>query len=897
MGKSKKSTALALVAALTVTAAPLTPVQAATVTNLKKAAVTTKLTVGKGYKQKIAATSIPSKTKITYTSKNKKVATVNSKGTVKGVKVGTTTITVKLTYNKKSVTKKCKVTVKAAVKKVAVKKSSVSVKVGKTSQITTTVTPAKALQSVTYTSKNKKIATVTSKGKIKGIKAGTTTITVKAKDGSAKKATVKVTVTKDTPATAAPTVAATETPVPATIQTPGVTPTPTPLVTVGPKEDTPAPVATATPDTVPATAAPTVAPTVAPTETPLQIKTITKDDITDGKVKVEGTYDKVVIKNSVGNAEITLDSLTVKDTLTLEGGADYTVNVEEANIKNVEIAEVEAVPTVAPASVRKFDAAKKQPKLKLGKKTVIEAVKAAADVIITGEVTDAIESLTITKAAAIVIEIPVKVIGISAPKASLAVSSRAKVGTIRVEAAAQGAAVSVAGSVESIQTEAKETAVEVAKDAEVKEVQVTETAEGTALKVEGSVESIQTDAKETAVEVGKEATVKELQVTEAAESTKLTVEGNVDSIKTDAKSTAVEVAKDATIGSVETTGEGTSITGSGTVKEIDVKGNDTKIEGVTSGSVKVDESASGTTVGGKDVAGGTETTSSGSTSGGNGSAGGSTSGGNTSGGSSSGGGSGSSGGNSGSSGGSGSGIQTPTPQVTATTGTKTFKKEDAAPKFKVTYKNGQVSVYTFNKDDVEKYVLGNADGVGYTVEKYNETAGTAKTTSGTAKMKQGNKLTSATITVDEFTCDAQIKGIGTAEKTCEVEVTTTSSDVDSISFVTNYVKKIYEYNSQSVTLTADNTVYTITREQLKALYHANVSDTDKIEVEYTKTVGGTQTTTEKAELKKLSLSKGTFVLDGKITCEVYVDPTGNSGDAKAYVTASTNEKFATFKLN
>ena len=70
------------------------------------------------------------------------------------------------------------------------KKSSYTVKKGKKVTIKVTVTNANG-KKVTYKSANKKIATVTSKGVVKGIKKGKTTITVKC-NGVSKK--IKVTV-------------------------------------------------------------------------------------------------------------------------------------------------------------------------------------------------------------------------------------------------------------------------------------------------------------------------------------------------------------------------------------------------------------------------------------------------------------------------------------------------------------------------------------------------------------------------------------------------------------------------------------------------------------------------------------------------------------------------------
>lgn len=69
-----------------------------------------------------------------------------------------------------------------------VAKNALTVKKGKTTKIKATTTPA---AKVTYKSSNKKIATVTNKGVVKGVKKGKTTITVKANGKTVK---VKVTV-------------------------------------------------------------------------------------------------------------------------------------------------------------------------------------------------------------------------------------------------------------------------------------------------------------------------------------------------------------------------------------------------------------------------------------------------------------------------------------------------------------------------------------------------------------------------------------------------------------------------------------------------------------------------------------------------------------------------------
>lgn len=119
----------------------------------------------------IKATTNPAGKKVTWTSSNKKVATVDKNGKVTGIKTGTTTITCKYVYNKKTIKKTCKITVKNP----AINKTSATIYNSKTLQLAVNG----ALSKVTWSSSNKKVATVSSKGVVTGLKAGKCTITAK----------------------------------------------------------------------------------------------------------------------------------------------------------------------------------------------------------------------------------------------------------------------------------------------------------------------------------------------------------------------------------------------------------------------------------------------------------------------------------------------------------------------------------------------------------------------------------------------------------------------------------------------------------------------------------------------------------------------------------------------
>lgn len=157
------------------------------------------LAVQKGKTVNIKATVKPknaSNKKLKYKTSNKKIATVNSKGKVKGIKNGTVTITVTAADgSKKKAT--CKVGVYTAkIKKATVSPSKKTLNVGQTVTLKTKIkSPSKgAVNLFTWTSSNKKVASVDANGKVKALKAGTATITGTAADGSKKKVTCKITV-------------------------------------------------------------------------------------------------------------------------------------------------------------------------------------------------------------------------------------------------------------------------------------------------------------------------------------------------------------------------------------------------------------------------------------------------------------------------------------------------------------------------------------------------------------------------------------------------------------------------------------------------------------------------------------------------------------------------------
>ncbi len=162
------------------------------VTSVKLNATSRTIYTGKTFtlKATVAPADATDKT-VKWTTSNKNVATVTSKGVVKGVRPGTATITA--TCGGKKAT--CRFTVKQLVTSVRLNRTSAVIYSGKTVTLKATVYPRNASnRTVAWTTLNRKVATVTSRGVVKGIKGGTTYVRATARDGSRKYAQCRVTV-------------------------------------------------------------------------------------------------------------------------------------------------------------------------------------------------------------------------------------------------------------------------------------------------------------------------------------------------------------------------------------------------------------------------------------------------------------------------------------------------------------------------------------------------------------------------------------------------------------------------------------------------------------------------------------------------------------------------------
>ena len=157
---------------------------------------------GKSFTIKATVTSETATDKtVNWSTSKKSVATVNSRGVVKGKKIGTAYITA-TAKDGSGASATCTVRVIRRVTKVKLNKYTAKLLVSKTMKLKATVLPKNAtVKGVDWSSSDNSIATVDASGRVYGMAPGLVKIRAKAKDGSGKSAVCLVTVSDPVPAT------------------------------------------------------------------------------------------------------------------------------------------------------------------------------------------------------------------------------------------------------------------------------------------------------------------------------------------------------------------------------------------------------------------------------------------------------------------------------------------------------------------------------------------------------------------------------------------------------------------------------------------------------------------------------------------------------------------------
>ena len=149
-----------------------------------------------GYLHATAQPSDANEKGIVWSSTDPSIATVNSGGQVKGVRRGECSI-VATSKSSPEVYAAVPVQIIQRVTDIVFTGGQVSLPIRTTAQLTWEVQPADAsIQEVTFSSSNRKVATVDENGLVTGLTRGTSTITATATDGSNRRGQIRVTVTQ-----------------------------------------------------------------------------------------------------------------------------------------------------------------------------------------------------------------------------------------------------------------------------------------------------------------------------------------------------------------------------------------------------------------------------------------------------------------------------------------------------------------------------------------------------------------------------------------------------------------------------------------------------------------------------------------------------------------------------
>lgn len=168
-----------------------------TVATVKLNASSMPLQVGTSTKALKVASKTVKKDKVkAWKSSDSSIASVSKSGKVTAKKTGKATLTVTMKSGAKAT---CKVTVqneKVTTKKLTLSKKKATLTVKQSVKLGVKRNPISAKEKITWSSSNKKVATVSKSGKVTAKRAGKATITAKTSNG--KKATCKITVKKAT---------------------------------------------------------------------------------------------------------------------------------------------------------------------------------------------------------------------------------------------------------------------------------------------------------------------------------------------------------------------------------------------------------------------------------------------------------------------------------------------------------------------------------------------------------------------------------------------------------------------------------------------------------------------------------------------------------------------------
>lgn len=161
------------------------------VDSVRKISISSTATIARGSKKKLEATTTPSPTssKISWTTSDTNVATVDQSGNVTGVNIGSAVITAATDNGCSSI---CTVTVDAPVTSMEFERPSITVYKNDVQKLNLICMPGDTTDSITYYTSNSSVVSVSGDGTATAEAAGSCIITAKASSGVKAYCTVKV---------------------------------------------------------------------------------------------------------------------------------------------------------------------------------------------------------------------------------------------------------------------------------------------------------------------------------------------------------------------------------------------------------------------------------------------------------------------------------------------------------------------------------------------------------------------------------------------------------------------------------------------------------------------------------------------------------------------------------
>ncbi len=342
---------------------------------------------------------------------------------------------------------------------------------------------------------------------------------------------------------------------------------------------------------------------------------VLKDAVITGNQVTNGAYvyenqkvGNLTVKQSVGDARISLNNVLVAGKLILEDNAGYQVTLKDSRINRTETKKTDTKSAkaqnvfekLALLGVKTVSAAEeaKTPELVVSDGSTITIINVGGTISIKQEGSASIASIQITTNASGQVE--VKLDGFSG---NLVVDTGAGANTTVTTTGCNIASATILGDSGSHRVELRDPNAGTESASTIGAVNVAGTTE-VLLDIKTEVLTVASQAAGTTVTVSQPVSLLQNSGTES----RLVINAEVKEIKSEGEKALIQVEKSGKVESVAASGNSTAISGEGTVVSAVVAGNNSSVN--TNGTkVEVKEEATGVKVGNKEVKGGSSVTS------------------------------------------------------------------------------------------------------------------------------------------------------------------------------------------------------------------------------------------------------------------------------------------------